>query len=242
MGRGPKTGVDYFSHDVRASIGPTLFTVQNSFGNDGYAFWFKLWEFVGTQEGLYADFSIQKDWLYFLSIARVDNEKGEKILALLADLDAIDKELWKNRRIVWSDNFQDRVSFVFAKRGLPVPQKPICTKQEVVIAEEQTKPIESEKTEKKQKTEPKKQYGEYVTMTETEYKSLVEKFGEQAALKCIETLDNYKGAKGQKYKSDYRAILNWVIDAVKEKHKEIIFKSVDVPTDGDVNPFDEFDD
>lgn len=40
MGRLPKIGVDYFTHDVHAATGPTLFTVQNSFGNDGYALWF----------------------------------------------------------------------------------------------------------------------------------------------------------------------------------------------------------
>lgn len=50
MGRLPKIGVDYFTHDVHAATGPTLFTVQNSFGNDGYALWFKLLEFMGIAQ------------------------------------------------------------------------------------------------------------------------------------------------------------------------------------------------
>lgn len=29
--------------------------------------------------------------------------------------------------------------------------------------------------------------------------------------RLIEILDNYKGATGKTYKSDYRAILNWVV-------------------------------
>ena len=43
-------------------------------------------------------------------------------------------------------------------------------------------------------------------MTEPEYDKLVSQFGEQFTLACIEELDNYKGAKGRTYKSDYRAI------------------------------------
>jgi hypothetical protein len=35
----------------------------------------------------------------------------------------------------------------------------------------------------------------------------------------IEVLDNYKGANGKKYKSDYRAILNWVVERVEREEK-----------------------
>jgi hypothetical protein len=35
----------------------------------------------------------------------------------------------------------------------------------------------------------------------------------------IKVLDNYKGASGKTYESDYRAILNWVIDRVKGQAK-----------------------
>ena len=56
-------------------------------------------------------------------------------------------------------------------------------------------------------------------MTNDEYSSLVAKVGsEESAGRCIEILDNYKGAKGAKYKSDYRAILNWVIGKYSEEN------------------------
>lgn len=124
MGRLPKKGIDYFSHDVNASMMPTLFTVQQSYGNDGYAFWFKLLEYLGTREGLSADFADKKQWLYFLSVAKVDSEKGEAIMSLLASIGAIDEELWNDYRIVWSENFVERATAVYTKRGNPVPQKP----------------------------------------------------------------------------------------------------------------------
>jgi hypothetical protein len=32
-------------------------------------------------------------------------------------------------------------------------------------------------------------------------------------------LNNYKGANGKKYKSDYLAVLNWVVDKAKKEGK-----------------------
>ncbi len=61
-------------------------------------------------------------------------------------------------------------------------------------------------------------YAEFVKMTEEEYNKLVEKHGEELTNKMIEVLDNYKGSKGKKYKSDYRAILSWVADKVLKEN------------------------
>ena len=38
-------------------------------------------------------------------------------------------------------------------------------------------------------------------------------------------LDNYKGSSGKTYKSDYRAILSWVIEKIKEKSQKVKGKS-----------------
>ena len=65
---------------------------------------------------------------------------------------------------------------------------------------------------------PKKHYAETVLMTESEYNNLVERYSEEGARWMITKLDNYKAARGMVYKSDYRAILNWV---VKEWQKEL---------------------
>lgn len=63
----------------------------------------------------------------------------------------------------------------------------------------------------------KKHYAELVLMTEAEHQKLVDAYGEDAVQWMITKLDNYKGARGTTYKSDYRAILNWV---VKEYEKQ----------------------
>ena len=69
----------------------------------------------------------------------------------------------------------------------------------------------------KGKKEEKIHFAEFVSMTNAEYDKLVSTYGKEFADQCITDLDNYKGSSGKKYKSDYRAILSWVIDKVKAK-------------------------
>jgi len=76
----------------------------------------------------------------------------------------------------------------------------------------------------KKEEDEKLSYAEFVKMTESEYQKLISSYGEEFTKKCITTLDNYKGSSGKKYKSDYRAILTWVVDKVKEKQKPEIKK------------------
>jgi DNA-binding transcriptional ArsR family regulator len=64
------------------------------------------------------------------------------------------------------------------------------------------------------------QLAEFVKMKESEYNKLLQEHGEPLTKKMIEVLDNYKGANGKKYKSDYRAVLNWVADKVKGEKNE----------------------
>lgn len=66
----------------------------------------------------------------------------------------------------------------------------------------------------------KRKFAEFVAMTNAEYETLVSTYGVEFANRCIEILDNYKGATGKKYKSDYRAIRNWVIDRVEEERRK----------------------
>ena len=75
---------------------------------------------------------------------------------------------------------------------------------------------------REEKNQPQKiKYADFVSMTNAEYEALVAKLGDDGAKRCIEILDNYKGATGKKYKSDYRAVLNWVVERYEEEqHKK----------------------
>jgi len=58
---------------------------------------------------------------------------------------------------------------------------------------------------------------EFIKISEIEFQKLVTDHGIDFANRCLEVLDNYKGASGKKYKSDYRAILIWVAKRVQEE-------------------------
>lgn len=83
-------------------------------------------------------------------------------------------------------------------------------------SDSQTSPP-TDRQQKKSDKVKKNKYAEFVTLTEDEYNKLVDKYTEPAAKRMIEILDNYKGSKGKKYKSDYRTILNWVVDRYYEE-------------------------
>lgn len=72
---------------------------------------------------------------------------------------------------------------------------------------------------KKTKTKVIK-YADTVKMTDDEYNKLISGYGEKQTLRMIELLDNYKVANGKTYKSDYRAILNWVVDKYNDEQKK----------------------
>lgn len=94
---------------------------------------------------------------------------------------------------------------------------------------------------KSEDKKPKKiKYAEFVSMTEDEHRKLCEKYGEPFAAACIETLSNYKGSKGKTYKSDYLAILNWVVDRVNEKNPGL--KRTPQPKGKAGNPFEKWGD
>lgn len=123
MARPQKGGVDYFSHDADSMSKKTIFTLENKFGNDGYAFWFKLLELLANKEGLYLDCRDPAEWLYLVAKTRVSEKTAKDILDTLARVDAIDPELW-SQKVIWVQKFVDRLADVYRKRKAKTPEKP----------------------------------------------------------------------------------------------------------------------
>lgn len=64
---------------------------------------------------------------------------------------------------------------------------------------------------------PKHKYAPLVLLTEDEYAKLVSDYGEEGTQWMVKKLDDYKAASGRTYKSDYRAILNWVVKEYEKR-------------------------
>lgn len=97
--------------------------LETEFGNDGYAFWFKLLEILGDTENHYYNLNNARRKRYLFSYCKVSEDKGLDILNTLAELDAIDPELYLYG-IIWSDNFTERLKPLYNKRNRVIPQKP----------------------------------------------------------------------------------------------------------------------
>lgn len=121
MARPKKKGVDYFPHDC--ITGKTIFILEQKFGNDGYAFWFKLLEFLGTKETHFLDCNDAEDMEFLQAKTKLGEEFIFKILDLLSNLKAIDPELWQ-KKVVWSQRFVDGVAVVYTNRKIETPRRP----------------------------------------------------------------------------------------------------------------------
>jgi len=98
------------------------------------------------------------------------------------------------------------------------------TNEQQMNTNKNVKNVKNEKNKDLNPPTPLKQkfkYAEFVSLDNDEYSSLVAKLGsEERFNRCVEILDNYKGASGKRYKSDYRAILNWVIARLEEEENK----------------------
>ena len=139
-------------------------------------------------------------------------------------------KLQKNRRL---DAERKRKARQMEREAAkPAPKTPEPEQMELPVEPEAKRPA---------KLKPdKKSYAEFVKMSEANYDRLVKLYGKAFADACIVELDNYKGARGKTYKDDYRAILCWVVDRVKEKKPGLLQQGASESTPAEENPFREW--
>jgi len=122
MTRPRRQTVDWFPH--ACSHGKTIFVLEKKYGIAGYGFWFKLLEILGNTPGHFIDTSDVPAYEYLQAYTYTDEETCQKILDLLAGLDAIDPRLWRERKTVWCDNFVQGIAEAYRKRAAEMPIKP----------------------------------------------------------------------------------------------------------------------
>lgn len=131
MARPIKHTVDYFSHDADASIGKTITILENYFGHEGYSAWFKLLENISATNNHVIDVRNSVNYEFLCGKMKFKPERLTEILNKMAELDAIDSNLWK-LKIIWCDNFVTRLSTVYEKRKQELPNKPLLDNKTVV--------------------------------------------------------------------------------------------------------------
>lgn len=154
MARPIKETVDYFPHFVKG--GHTVFILESKYGNDGYAFWYKLLEILGDTEGHYYDCTKPNNWAYLLAKTRCDEDTARQIINTLLALDEIDGKLWQDKQVIWCQSFVDNVSSIYKYRHTEIPTPPTFSDEKsqgvrVITGEN---PINSEFSSKKPQENP----------------------------------------------------------------------------------------
>lgn len=121
MARPTQNTIDYFSHDCNHK--QTMYILENKYKNDGYAFWFKLLESLGSAPNHFLDLNDEIACEFLAAKTNLNWSSCDEILTLLAKINAICPELWA-KKIVWCQKFVDRMAGVYAKRKRELPSKP----------------------------------------------------------------------------------------------------------------------
>ncbi len=225
MARPLKQTVDYFPHDSHASEGDTLTILQNRFKNDGYAFWFKLLEKLASSDGHFINCNNPVKWQVLLAKLGVDEARGNEIMNILVETQAIDPELWKSK-LIWCQHLVDNLADVYKNRRAKKPEKPVSTgnnpvsttDNSVIPCRNATKETKGNKTKVKESKESDaharedyKVFGEMknVLLSEDELRALRDELGEKEADRWIDELSLAKASKKIPSECDYATIRLW---------------------------------
>lgn len=127
------------------------------------------------------------------------------------------------RRMVKDEDIRVKRSKA-GKKGGDVTKVKVFTKQDPAVAPPPEDPITPPPLTPEQQAKVEKgkkyKYADFVTLTRDEYAKLCEEYTEDSAKVMIDILNNYKGSKGKKYKSDYLTIRGWVKDKYYEDQQK----------------------
>lgn len=241
MARPQKYTVDYFSHDANASEGKTLTILFNHFGHEGISAWWMLLEIISRTNNHVIGIRNPEEMEFLAAKMRFKPERLKEILRKIADLEAIDKELY-DQKLIWCQNFVNRLTPLYHHRGQeppsrpditffhpivnmpenPVsgPDNPVSSEETIVSDPDNTQTKERKKESKTKESIQKKYFGEFknVILSEEELNKLKTRFPSGDAERRIERLSAYLASKGTKYKNHYAVILSW---AQKEERQEV---------------------
>lgn len=94
-----------------------MFILEQEFQNDGYATWFKLLEALATTDNHFLDMTVTKRVMLMAAKCHISKKRLTAIINKLAELDEIDRGLWDQCSVVYSQKFVDSVTDAYRKRS-----------------------------------------------------------------------------------------------------------------------------
>lgn len=246
MARPKKVGLDYFPFDTDTDQDDKMYMIKAEYGWEGFGIVVKLLCEVYREDGYFMEWDERKAKIFALKNV-IDLDKLNGIMDVCLEEGLFNKKMYEEHQVLTSTGIQKRYMEATTRRtginfnenytlvDVNVYRNPAEPKKKKQHVAESTQIKEKEIKQEKSKKEDKIKYAEFVSMLEKEFNKLVKEHGETTTMKMIEKLDNYKGSTGKTYKSDYRAILSWVVEDFKnvnigthKKQNDIYKKDRDV--------------
>ena len=219
MSRVQKDTVNYFPHYSDASDRDTLIVLQSRFGNDGYAFWFKLLEKLASTDGHYLDCNNSIKWQLLLAKTGINEITGVEMMNLLVEMQAIDKELW-DHKVIWCQKLVDNIADVYKNRRREIPSKPIITGNNPITTDNNGITTDESTQSKLNKSKLKETKEEEIISSNNFSKEDVFEIykRELAGMHEEESISEYM--EGEIEGAINRFSAAWVVDAIREAVKQ----------------------
>lgn len=231
MARPRKEGMDYFPHDTDASNDKKIKALKMLYGNDGYAFYFILLEMIYREPNFELDISDAETIQILAKEVGINEELFMQILTTSIKRECFDSQAFHERSVLTSNGIKKRASIVIEKRekmrqsyeksksDKPKEDSDAETPAETPQSKSKSKSNSNSESKEKEK-ELKKEYADYVFLTETEYGKLTELLGDDERDKYFLRYASWiSGQKKhvQQNRSAYLTILNWHRDNEKKR-------------------------
>lgn len=241
MARSVKKGINYYSLDVDIFSDRKIRRILNTHGAASMAVVLKILCAIYDEQGYY----IAADDDFFFDVAdelKVEETFVRAVVDKCIDVGLFDGGMLTGFGILTSARIQRNYIDATQRRtkndmnecyllvsayenGVSVDNNAVSTYKNAVSVDKSTQ--RKEKEIKEEESIPNQgagayayvSYGEYVSMAAEEYDKLVSQYGSVGAKQMVDMLDNYKGASGKQYDSDYRAILSWVVARWRQEQK-----------------------
>jgi len=91
MARPERNTIDYFPHLL--GEGKKMYFIENKYGNNGYATWYKILEKLGSTEYHYLNLNREDEVMFLAAKCKVTEDLLISIINDLSKMDVFDKEL-----------------------------------------------------------------------------------------------------------------------------------------------------
>ena len=118
-GRPRRYDADYFPHYCRPNT--PLEIIIGKYGNEGYAFYYRLQELLGRTNGHSYGYDSELRKEYLAKATGVDRKKAEMFIDFLCELGEINKQCWKDDKVIWWQNFVNSLEKLYKKRANDLP-------------------------------------------------------------------------------------------------------------------------